>query len=67
MTFDASTFAGWPPALVFALIVIVLVTKTLPDSIGPCATKKTSLRSSTAGTSSPSNSTTTQSSEPSLR
>ncbi len=62
MTFDASTFSTWPPALVFALIVVVLITKVLPDTLGVCTGPKTCPRSSTDGTSSrPSSPTTTSS------
>lgn len=48
---DLSTvdFSGWPPALVWSVIVIVVVCKLLPDVLGPFPTTTTSLRSSTGG------------------
>ena len=42
----------WPPALVFALVVIVLVCHVLPDVLSISSHQPTSLPLSTGGTSS---------------
>lgn len=62
-TLDLSTL---PPTLAWCLVVIVLVCKVLPDVISFETSGRISLPSSTGGTSSPSPSTVSQSSQPSL-
>ena len=45
MIIDGVDYSGWPPALAFALCVIVLVCRVLPDVLTITSTPRTSRRS----------------------